>query len=275
MTMTRIGTWIRIGKAAASATALTLVVQPAAADEPRPVEKVASRPVDVAAQHPLAPALEIARASQEAADKVDDFEATFSKREFVGNRMIPSTMNIKFRAKPFSVYLRFGGQNEGREVLYVEGKNNGNLLAHETGIAGLIGTVALQPNSPRALSEGRHPITRIGLSNMVGGIVKQWEFESQYGECDVQQYPKAKLGTMECLVLEASHPVPRKQFKFHKTRLYIDRGTNLPVRVENYGFPTQQGGQPPLIEEYTYTNIRTNIGLTDVDFDPRNPKYGF
>lgn len=274
-TTLRIGSVLRFGRAVASAAACAALVVPADAAEPRPVENVASRPVDVAAGHPLAPALEIARASRQVVEKIDDFEATFSKREVVGNRIIPSTMQIKFRAKPFSVYLRFTGQNAGREVIYVEGRNDGNLLAHGTGLAGLVGTVALHPNSPRAMSEGRHPITRIGLANLLDGIIKQWEYEAQYGECDVQQYPDAKLGTMQCVVLEASHPRPRKQFKFHMTRLYIDKATQLPVRLENYGFPTQAGGKPPLVEEYTYTNIRTNVGLGDIDFDTRNPKYGF
>jgi len=59
------------------------------------------------------------------------------------------------------------------------------------------------------------------------------------------------------------------------TRLYIDKSTNLPVRVQQYGWPTKRKGTPELVEDYYYTNIRTNTGLTDADFNPKNPAYNY
>ena len=46
------------------------------------------------------------------------------------------------------------------------------------------------------------------------------------------------------------------------------------VRVEQFGFPTS-GQQPPVLEEYHYSNIKTNVGLSDIDFDAANKAYGF
>jgi outer membrane lipoprotein-sorting protein len=125
------------------------------------------------------------------------------------------------------------------------------------------------------LSQSRHSITDIGLRNLVRRMIDRWEQESKYGECDVKYYAQAKLGERACLVIECFHPHPRQQFRFQISRLFIDKETNLPVRVENYGFPSRAGEKPPLIEEYTYTNVRTNVGLTDRDFDPKNPAYQF
>jgi hypothetical protein len=184
-------------------------------------------------------------------------------------------MEMKFRTEPFSVYLKFQKPKQGREVLYVEGRNDGRLLAREAGVLGLIGTVSLRPDSPEATSEGRHPITSIGMHNMLQAVIEQWEAELEYGEIEVRYYPEATVGGMQCHVVETSHPRPRRQFKFHKTRLWIDKQTNLPVRLEQYDFPPREGADPPLVEEYTYTNIRTNVGLKDSDFDPKNPDYGF
>jgi hypothetical protein len=59
------------------------------------------------------------------------------------------------------------------------------------------------------------------------------------------------------------------------TRLYIDNATRLPIRVQQYGFPKKSGGQPPLIEQYTYSNLKTNLGLSSKDFDHKNPGYGY
>jgi len=42
-----------------------------------------------------------------------------------------------------------------------------------------------------------------------------------------------------------------------------------------YDWPTTPGGEAPLIEEYTYYNVKLNVGLTDLDFDKTNPAYNF
>jgi len=39
--------------------------------------------------------------------------------------------------------------------------------------------------------------------------------------------------------------------------------------------PTGDGDRPTLVEEYTFTNLKTNVGLTDEDFSGMNPKYHF
>ena len=231
------------------------------------------------------PALRYARASRASAAAVKDFQATFSKRERVKGHLFANTMHIKHRARPFSVYLRFYKPNEGREVIYVSGKNNGNLLAHESGIGSIVGTLALPPNSPRAMSEGRYPITEIGLQKMIDAVVAQWEAERKLltelgesaGDDDTRivYFHKAKLGNTACRVIQVTHTRQRPQYKFHITRLWIDRKTKLPVRVEQYGFPKRRGRKAKLLEEYTYTNIKTNVGLSSEDFDPRNPRYAF
>ena len=35
------------------------------------------------------------------------------------------------------------------------------------------------------------------------------------------------------------------------------------------------GDPPPLLESYTYPNLKLNPGLTNADFDPKNPAYNF
>jgi hypothetical protein len=48
---------------------------------------------------------------------------------------------------------------------------------------------------------------------------------------------------------------------------------NLPVRYEAYDFPVHAQSPPQLIEEYTYVDMKVNVGLNDSDFDPANPAY--
>src|SRR5262245_58405466 len=203
---------------------------PAGRSVPGTRATAAEKATPQAQEHPLKAAIRLAESSLESLQPVQDYEATLTKRELVGNQIVEHAMQIRFREEPFSVYLKFVDANAGREVMYVEGQYQNKILAHEGpgSLKSLVGTVALSPESEEVRSESRHSITDIGLRNMLKMIIKRWEDESQYGECEVQFYPQAKLDKRECLVIECTHPRPRKQFKFHISRLFIDKQTNLP-----------------------------------------------
>jgi hypothetical protein len=227
-------------------------------------------------ESPLERALKHAEKSREVLKDVKDYTALFTKREVVSGRLTKQVMAMKCREKPFSVYFLYrGGPEAGREVLYVHGGNGGRLLVHETGIKAIAGTVPLPPTDPQVMAENRYPITRVGISNLLETIITQWQTEARYGEPEVKFYPNAKLGEQACLAIETTNSRPRKEFRFFMTRLYLDKETYMPVRVEQYGWPRAPQEKPPLVEEYTYTSVKTNVGLTDIDFDTRNPNYGY
>ena len=230
--------------------------------------------------HPLAKALELARESQRALSEVKDYKATFTKKELVKRKYFSHEMQMKFRTEPFSVYLKFQKAHPGREVLYVAGQNKGKLKAHDPGgLAAFVGTLDLLPTSSQAMSEGRHPITEIGMHNMLDAVIRQWEEETKYGEIQVDLYPEAKLetpsGSRNCTAILSQHPRPREEFKFHQTILYIDKETKFPIHLEQKGFPTPADPEPPIVEIYSYTNIEVNVGFTEQDFNPKNKQYKF
>lgn len=232
-------------------------------------------PDGVHPSHPLVPALQRAYAAREAVSQLKDYEAVFLKREVIGRKLLKTTTQLKVREEPFSVYMKFVEPNPGREVLFVSGRNDGKLLVHETGFKSLVGTLALDIKSRDVMSENRYPVTMVGLKNLVATVIKQWEAEAKYGEVDVLYRPKNRLGEQECEVIETSHPKKRNQFPFQLTRVWIDTATNWVIRVEQFDFPATEGEEPPLSEEYTYVRIKPNVGLTDRDFDKRNPAYAF
>jgi len=227
-------------------------------------------------EHSLMPAIRLAQSSLTKLQAIDDYETTLLKRERVNGRLVEHTMHMKLREKPFSVYLKYGEPHVGREILYIDGQNAGKMWAREgSGLRALVGPVLLDPRGAEAMDDNRYPITMIGMRKLLETVIEQWKLESVYGEIDVKFYPNAKLRGRACKVVEASHPRRRRQFKFQKTRLYVDDETRLPIRVEQYGFPDIEGGDSPLDELYDYANLRTNAGLTDRDFDRKNPKYSF
>jgi hypothetical protein len=231
--------------------------------------------VEAKKEHPLKPVLRVVEKSLETLESIPAYEAMFTKNELVKNRMVSQRMKMKFRREPFSVYFYFLGDLEGREVIYVKGRNGGKILAHETGIASFVGTLELAPNDTMAMSENRHPITEVGIEKFLLVLHKQWTEEAKFGETEVKYYRDAKLDKMTCNVIEVSHPYPRRQFAFHQTRLWIDKDTGIAVRLQQYGFPVRNGAKPPIVEDYVFSDIRTSIQMSDRDFDPDNPRYNY
>lgn len=237
-------------------------------------DTVQSIAVKIASDHPLQPVLKSLRASQTALGEIRDYSAILAKRELIGTKLISQKMELKVRETPFSVYIKFLTTHTGREVIFVAGKNDGQLLVHETGFASLAGTLSFLPTSRQAMADNRYPVTQIGMANLLQTILLQLETDARIPEAQVR-ITAVKLENQSCQLLEVIHPQQREPFRFHKTRVYLSEATRLPVQVEQYGWPTKPGQEPPLHEEYIYSQVRTNVNLTDTDFDEHNPAYNF
>jgi hypothetical protein len=177
-----------------------------------------------------------------------------------------------------SVYLRFLKPDavKGREVIWVEGKNNGKLLAHEGGRLGaLTPSVWLDPTGALAMRGNRYPLTEIGIENLVLKLIEKGERDRKRDECEVNFYKDAKINGRACTLLEVKHPVRRDYFDFHIAQIYIDQELNVPVRYAAMSWPEAEGAEPPILEEYYYANLKLNVGLTDEHFNPHNKNYKF
>jgi hypothetical protein len=237
--------------------------------------------------HPLDPALEMVRESlSHMQSNVQDYTALFAKRCRVDGELAAMTFaRVKIRnprpagaspKTPMSVYLDFVKPSSvrGREVIWVDGRNEGKLIAHETGMANFV-SLRLDPNGYLAMRGQRRPITEIGIENLLKKIIERGELDRQYGECDVKFFRNAKLGDMQCTMLQVTHPLRRPYFDFYQARIYFSESLKLPVRYESWSWPATSGGDPVLEEEYNYLKVKVNVGLTDLDFDPENRAYRF
>jgi hypothetical protein len=230
-------------------------------------------------EHPLAPAIRWAKAGLAELNKIQDYSCNLVKRERIDGQLNEHEyMFVKVRHQPYSVYMYFLGpaKLKGQEALYVQGQNDGNLMAHANGLRHkLIGTVSLKPDSMLAMSGQRYPITQLGIKRLTERLIEVGEQDMRFGECEVKMLQNAKVSGRDCTCIVVIHPKPRKEFLFHMARIYIDNQLNLPIRYEAYEWPQEPGGPPVLVEEYTYLNLKLNNGFTDKDFDPRNPNYQF
>lgn len=251
------------------------------------VSKANSVPANAGDKHPLDPALDMARGCLVRMRQYPDYTATIVKRERIkgvlGNY---EYMFAKIRNRveqdgklvtPLSVYLHFLKPDDikGREVIWVEGQNNGKLKAHEGGLLGrTLPSVWLPPDGILAMRGQLHPIYDIGIENLILKLIERGTRERQYDETEVKFEPGAKINGRSCTVLSVKHPVPREHFEFYLAQIFIDDEYKLPIRYAAYTWPKEQG-ENTVLEEYTYLDLKLNQNLTDADFDPENPNYKF
>lgn len=241
-----------------------------------------------ARNHPLLPVLRMAfDAYQHIDGEIEDYTCVLTKRERVNGYLRGHEMMfVKVRHQqvengrvvtPFSVYLRFlsPAKVRGREVLYVHGKNDGMLIVRNGGTRFAYITTAVAPDSPAASQDNRYPITEIGIKNLTRRLIETGEEELQYKDVTVQTVAGAKINNRPCSLIQVSHPKRREGLPYQFARVFVDDELRMPVRYSAYDWPEQEGGEPQLIEEYTYTHFKTNVGLTDWDFDHKNEKYQF
>lgn len=228
-------------------------------------------------KHPVTAVIDAAQGSRESVRKLPGYSCTFIKTERLKRgTIVHHTAVLKFRREPFSVYMKYIDPHAGREVIYVDGRNKGKLLVHEaSGLASVVGTIALSPTCNDALKENRYPITMLGLEKMLDTVISDLEEAKKLASVKVQQFPNAKIGETECTMYEVVFASQSDSPKRHKMRVFFDKKSNLPIRAEQYGFPAKAGEEPPLLEEYTYTEIKPEATLSDRDFDAKNDSYGF
>ncbi len=245
--------------------------------------------------HPLDPLLDFARkALQNHVQHHQDYTAVLIKREKVGSKLVPETkMALKLKydvpkgpqtsERQVSVYLKTlePKSQAGREVLWVEGRNDNKLTAHEAGLLGII-SVDLMPESRLAMLGNRYPITEIGIEKLLGKLIEKGERDRQLGPVTIRTTENVAIGDRSCRLMEVIHETPTAfvdgktvEFEFYLAQIYIDDERLIPLKYASFSWPKTPGGTPELLEEYTYQDVSLNVGLSESDFDPKNPAYGF
>ncbi len=267
-----------------------LVAQEDASKFSQPVMRVSKNEVAAPSTvpHPLDPAIQLAHQSLGLIQRdLVDYSGVLVKRERIGNTLGDQEfMYFKIRNRkvasnqlvtPLSVYLAFLKPTavKGREVIYVENQNEGNLIAHEGGMKRMLGTHSLDPKGMLAMAGQRYPMTEIGIENLVVKLIERGEKDKRHGSCKVELLPGAKVSKRDCSIIQVTHPVKESHYDFHIAQIFMDDQLKIPVRYAAYDWPAKAGAELEVIEEYTYQDLKFNIGLTDADFDPSNKDYNF
>ncbi len=248
-----------------------------------------------AAPHELDPLLDFARkALKNHLEKHQDYTAVLVKRENVGGKLTPECkMALKLRygvatqetgpARPVSAYLKSlePKSQAGREVIWVQGRNDNKMTAHEAGLLGMV-SVDLMPESRLAMIGNRYPISEIGIEKLLRKLIERGERDRQMGPATVRTIENAEIDGRKCRLMEIVHDSPKAviegktvEFEFNLAQIYIDEEQLIPLKYASFGWPKKPNGPPELLEEYSYLDLKFNVGLTEKDFDSKNPAYRF
>lgn len=203
---------------------------------------------------------------------VNDFVATVIRQERTDGRLFPKEeIFVKFM-KPYSIYLKWiGNVHKGREALYVEGKNNNKIVAHEGGFFGII-TLTIDPYSSLAMWGNRHPITELGFGTIINIAKKDINQAIQINDKDYKYYERGeyKIFGKYMKVYERIAPKDKKDIYYsYKFVSFVDKEYHLPLIIANWDFDNK------LMEKFMFKEIKINVGLTEKDFDPKNKEYRF
>lgn len=241
----------------------------------------------MAEQHALWPALELAVDSYKHIRRhVRDYSCQVIRRERVGGALQPvEYMAAKVRharshlgteVVPFGVYLKVLAPDgvKGREILYVTNRFDNDMFVRNGGKRFAFVTTRIKPDSDTAMANNRYPVTEFGFENLVRRLIEVVKEEIRYGiDSDVQFYNDAKVDGRSCTGIVVKHPAYDSRLRFYQASVFMDNELRVPVHFESYGWPRQEGDAPALLEQYTYRDIRLNVGFSDEDFSPSNPGY--
>lgn len=241
--------------------------------------------VSLDAERNLRRKVELLELGQKFLQSAPDYTTTLTKREVVkGDLLDPQTISMKCRVKPFSVYLLWLEGDVGREVIYVDGQNDGKLIAHDGGWKARIPAFSLAVDCMLAMRDSRYPVTMAGLGGLTEMMLEIHQkdlAEATYASCEFNE--DQSIEGRSCYLVTTKYQSPEDSPCYRKSLTWIDKEWNVPVQSHHYEWPNSETAnlnehdldEATLIESYSFAKLQFGSGLTDHDFDRSNDEYGF
>jgi len=200
--------------------------------------------------------------------QVTDYTCILEKKVNKKGRIFyDSKIYVKFR-KPAKYYFKWKeGRFKGQEVIYVPGKNNDHIVAHSGGLFSFI-TLKLDPEGRIAMKRNHHSLRRSGMEKIFDILKDSYSRHKSTGCGEIKLEGEGRIDDRPVFIIEGNFP---KKNGFYACRVIIcmDKELMIPLKVTVYDWSGK------LYEEYTFHNLKLNVGWNDKDFDPENSEYRF
>jgi Protein of unknown function (DUF1571) len=203
--------------------------------------------------------------------QVHDYIAVMISRERVKDVLQDQERILLKFQRAFKVYMRWmEGPSQGREGLYVSGAYDEKFLIYEPRGLQRLFTAALVPTDARVMEKSRHPVTDVGIGRLLEIVGDNTRRASRNGVLRVVDRGVGEVAGRRVRQIEGILPRdPQAGYYAYRVQLSFDDEHRIPIRVVVFDWSDQ------LVEDYTYSDLRLNPGLSVLDFDPSNKEYGF
>ncbi len=282
------------------------VTLPLAASEEQP---------PAAATEPGVPTVEELLSKAEVSAKtIEDYTGFMDKQErFLDEMGKLEKTRIKF-ARPFKVYIKFLNVHNGREAIFVRGRNDNEVKVHKGSFPDF--TLNLDPLGDTAMEGNHHPVLHFGLENTIRISAKNLRKALDRKEGEFKVSDGGVVNGRPVWKIEAKLPkggyfttakddetlwdISRRTGQDMYLIMYTNKDKydepDDPDEGDNVFIPRYYGGRSEMLldkdnympvrattwdwrgrlyETYSYREMKYNVGLTRKDFDPDNKEYDF
>lgn len=218
---------------------------------------------------------------------LSDYTARFVKQELDTSGKLGPVNEIELKIQtrfrdgkddaPRRAYLRFTAPQPlaGREVIWGQDLYDGKMAVHEVGMLFQLKTIWLDPSGMIAMQGQRFPISEIGLVKLVEKLIERGQQDVDNPDISIEITNDHTFDDRPAELIRVLRAKPSGEADdFSLAEITVDDERQMIVQYRAFGWP-KDGSQPPLLESYGYYDLKTNVGLSDADFDTKNPQYGF
>jgi hypothetical protein len=195
------------------------------------------------------------------------YTATLVKQERIrGVIGKEQTVDVKFMQQPFSVAMKWTeNPSQADRIIYVDGKYDNKMMVRPANglIRALFPAVLRDPRCKDAKAASLRTIDQFGFENSIMSLLKVYRQAKKQNHLKEDFGGYAEVAGRKAIVLIRYLP-PENNYLAHKTVIFIDLESMVPICVEAYGW----GNSPELIFRYVHKNLKLNVHMTDEDFLP-------
>ena len=193
------------------------------------------------------------------------YRCHFVKQERVkGKLRAPEKLRANFRAKPYSIHMFWlEGAEYCQASMYVEGENDGRLVARSM-LFDIPGPIVSRPiDAPDAKATSRFPITQFGIKAGMTSTIRSMKAAQEKGTLHISYEGienLAKVGDRPCYKLVRTPYAPLEEDRINKLTIWIDCDALLQVGSELID------ADGNLIAEYYFGDIELNPTFDENQF---------
>lgn len=186
--------------------------------------------------------------------EIIDMKCTFVKDVTKEGKKYPRTsMSLKYKKEPESIYLEFLDNYKGQKCLYVRGQNDDKIIVRPAGIMNFM-ELKVDPLGSFAMAEDIDAMTNMGLETVIK-MIDRW-YEQSVTDEDLSADFKDDVVENGSYFYKISIYSEKDPNQF--VNLLIDQESMLPYKID---YRTDNNSAT-----YVYEGVTTNCNLSPEDF---------